>query len=186
MKWEALSIPGLMLATPRIHGDERGLLFESFNESEFCNATGVKPHFVQENHSRSACGVLRGIHLQAFPRAQGKLVRVVRGAIFDVAVDARRHSPTFGKWCGVELSETNPQALWVPAGFGHGFLSLRDDTEVVYRLTDYWQPTLERFIRWNDPDLGIEWPQHLQPILAQRDANAGTLSDIPDHELPPF
>ena len=123
MKWEALSIPGLMLATPRIHGDERGLLFESFNESEFCNATGVNPQFVQENHSRSACGVLRGIHLQAFPRAQGKLVRVVRGAIFDVAVDARRHSPTFGKWCGVELSETNPQALWVPAGFGHGFLS---------------------------------------------------------------
>jgi dTDP-4-dehydrorhamnose 3,5-epimerase len=185
MKSETLAIPGLVRFTPDIHGDDRGFLFESFNERDFQTATGTEARFVQENHSRSARGVLRGIHLQAYPGAQGKLVRVVRGAIFDVAVDARRHSPTFGQWCGVELSESNRHALWVPAGFGHGFLSLSDDTEVIYRLTDYWQPELQRFVRWNDPAIGIEWPIDPVPVLAPRDANADTLAHIPEHELVP-
>ena len=183
MKWEPLAILGLFLATPDIHGDDRGFLFESFNEIDFRKSTGVDTRFVQENHSRSACGVLRGIHLQAWPRSQGKLVRVVSGAIFDVVVDARRNSPTFGQWCGVELSESNHQVLWVPPGFGHGFLSLRDDTEVIYRLTDYWQPALERCIRWNDPAISIQWPLKPTPRLTPRDANAGALTDISEHEL---
>jgi len=186
VKSEPLTIPGLVLFTPHIHADSRGFVFESFNEHHFRNATGTDARFVQQNHSSSARGVLRGIHLQAFPRAQGKLIQVIRGAIFDVAVDARRHSPTFGKWCGVELSESNHQALWVPAGFGHGFISLSDNTEVQYHLTDYWQPGLERVVRWNDPDVGIKWPPAIQPLLTDRDAHAGGLSAIAESELTPI
>jgi len=183
---EPLRLPGLVLFTPLVHEDARGFVFEGFNARRFRDATGIDARFVQENHSRSARGVLRGMHLQAFPGAQGKLVRVVRGAIFDVAIDARRNSPTFGEWCGVELSESDRRALWVPAGFAHGFVALGDGTEVQYHLTEHWQPGLERVVRWNDPDVGIAWPPGVAPVLSDRDANAGTLAEIPEAELTPI
>jgi dTDP-4-dehydrorhamnose 3,5-epimerase len=166
---ETLAIPGLLLMTPRVFGDERGFFLESFNARDFRAASGIEPLFVQDNHSRSARHVLRGLHYQ-IRQAQGKLVRVILGEVFDVAVDLRRASPTFGMWAGVRLSAANRQQLWIPPGFAHGFLTLSDAAELLYKATDYYAPEHERRILWNDPDLGIAWPLAGEtPILSAQD-----------------
>ncbi|MCZ8253459.1 MAG: dTDP-4-dehydrorhamnose 3,5-epimerase [Hylemonella sp.] len=151
------AIPEVLIIEPKVFGDARGFFFESYNARAFAQATGLDLNFVQDNHSRSARGVLRGLHYQ-LKQAQGKLVRVVRGSVFDVAVDVRRSSPTFGRWVGVELSESNHRQLWVPAGFAHGFLVTSESAEFLYKTTDYYAPEHERCIAWNDPAIGIEWP----------------------------
>ena len=174
MKTTATAIPDVLIIEPRVFGDARGFFFESFNQQAFRAATGLDVVFVQDNHSRSAQGVLRGLHYQ-IEQPQGKLVRVVRGAVFDVAVDLRQASPTFGQWVGVELSEENHRQLWVPAGFGHGFLTLSETADFLYKTTDYYAPAFERCIAWNDPALGIEWPLHgLSALLSDKD-HAGVL-----------
>jgi dTDP-4-dehydrorhamnose 3,5-epimerase len=174
MKIVATAIPDVLIIEPRVFGDVRGFFFESFNEQAFRAATGLNVAFVQDNHSRSAKGVLRGLHYQ-IEQPQGKLVRVVRGAVFDVAVDLRQASPTFGHWVGVELSEENHRQLWVPAGFGHGFLTLSETADFLYKTTDYYAPAFERCIAWNDPALGIEWPLNgMAALLSQKD-QAGVL-----------
>ena len=174
MKIIATAIPDVLIIEPRVFGDARGFFFESFNEQAFRAATGLDVAFVQDNHSRSAQGVLRGLHYQ-IKQPQGKLVRVVRGAVFDVAVDLRQASLTFGQWVGVELSEENHRQLWVPAGFGHGFLTLSETADFLYKTTDYYAPEFERCIAWNDPTLGIEWPlDGLTALLSQKD-QAGVL-----------
>jgi dTDP-4-dehydrorhamnose 3,5-epimerase len=156
MKAVPTEIPGLLIIEPKVFGDSRGFFFESFNKRMFQEITGIEAEFVQDNHSRSAKGVLRGLHYQIM-QPQGKLVRVVRGKVFDVAVDLRRASPTFGKWVGLELSEENNRQLWIPPGFGHGFVVLSDSADFLYKTTDYWAPEHERSILWNDPDLAIDW-----------------------------
>ena len=156
----------------------RGFFFESFNQKAFNEATGLDLNFVQDNHSRSAKGVLRGLHYQLSPHAQGKLVRVVRGAVLDVAVDIRQGSPTFGQWVGVELSEDNHRQLWIPPGFAHGFLSLADDSVTLYKTTAYYSPAHERCIRWDDPQLAIDWPlQGLTPQLSGKDQAGASLQE---------
>ena len=152
------SIPDVVLIEPKVFGDSRGFFYESFNQQAFRAATGVLCDFVQDNHSRSSQGVLRGLHYQLPPRAQGKLVRVVRGAVFDVAVDIRKDSPTFGQWVGALLTEDNHRELWVPPGLAHGFLVLSESADVLYKTTDYYSPEHERCIRWDDPQLAIAWP----------------------------
>jgi len=152
------AIPDVVLIEPKVFGDSRGFFYESFNEQVFREKTGVACTFVQDNHSRSAQGVLRGLHYQLPPRAQGKLVRVVRGAVFDVAVDIRKDSPTFGRWVGALLSEDNHKQLWVPPGLAHGFLVLSESADFLYKTTDYYSPEHERCIRWDDPQLAIAWP----------------------------
>ena len=170
MKATRLSIPEVVLIEPKVFGDARGFFFESFNQKAFNEATGTNHPFVQDNHSRSSRGVLRGLHYQ-IQQAQGKLVRVARGAVFDVAVDIRRSSPTFGQWVGAELTEDNQQQLWVPPGFAHGFVVLSESADFLYKTTDYYAPQHERFIVWNDPSLGIEWPGlALPPALSGKDA----------------
>ena len=177
MKVTATKIPGLLIIEPRVFGDERGFFFESFNEKAFAEATGVKPSFVQDNHSKSAKGVLRGLHYQLPPKAQGKLVRVVQGEVFDVAVDIRKDSPTYGQWVGEILSADNKKQLWIPSGFAHGFLTLSDTAEFLYKTTDYWSPEHERAILWNDATLKIDWPLNgLTPQLAAKDAAAVAFS----------
>ena len=161
------SIPDVKLIEPKVFGDARGFFFESFNQKAFNEATGTNHQFVQDNHSRSAKGVLRGLHYQ-IQQPQGKLVRVVRGAVFDVAVDIRKSSPTFGRWVGAELSEDNQHQLWVPPGFAHGFLVLSDMADFLYKTTDYYAPQYERSILWNDSDLNIDWPIG-EPILSNKD-----------------
>lgn len=151
------TLPDVLIIEPKVFGDDRGFFFESFNQAAFAQATGLNPQFVQDNHSRSAKGVLRGLHYQ-IQQAQGKLVRVVRGRVFDVAVDLRRSSAHFGRWVGVELTESNHRQLWVPPGFGHGFLTLSDSAEFLYKTTDYYAPQHERCIAWNDPAIAIDWP----------------------------
>jgi len=173
---ERLAIPEVLLLTPRVFGDARGFFFESFNATRFAEATGVALPFVQDNHSRSTRGVLRGLHYQLPPHAQGKLVRVTQGEVFDVAVDIRRSSPSFGRWVGALLSAENPRQLWVPPGFAHGFLTLSETAEFLYKTTDYYAPQCERVIRWDDPALAIEWPSGLTPSLAARDAAAPALA----------
>jgi dTDP-4-dehydrorhamnose 3,5-epimerase len=168
MKIIPTEIPEVMLIEPRVFGDERGFFFESFNEQVFQDKIGPDVRFVQDNHSRSAANVLRGLHYQ-IQQTQGKLVRVVAGAVFDVAVDIRRSSATFGQWVGYELSAENKKQLWVPAGFAHGFLSLTDGTEVLYKATDFYAPTHERAILWNDPDLDIAWPLTTEPVVSGKD-----------------
>ena len=168
MKATRLAIPDVVLIEPKVFGDARGFFFESFNQKAFNEATGTQHEFVQDNHSRSAKGVLRGLHYQA-QQPQGKLVRVVRGAVFDVAVDIRKGSPTFGQWVGEELSEDNHRQLWVPPGFAHGFVVLSDAAEFLYKTTDYYAPQFERCIMWNDPTLDIDWPTQL-PILSDKDS----------------
>ena len=153
MKVIETKIPGLLVIEPRVFGDERGFFFESFNEKSFAEATGATPNFVQDNHSKSAKGVLRGLHYQLPPKAQGKLVRVVQGEVFDVAVDIRKDSPTYGQWVGEVLSADNKRQLWIPPGFAHGFLTLSDTAEFLYKTTDYWSPEHERAIVWNDETL---------------------------------
>jgi dTDP-4-dehydrorhamnose 3,5-epimerase len=174
-------IPGVVIIEPKVFGDERGFFYESFNERRFRELTGVAQPFVQDNHSRSARNVLRGLHYQV-RQPQGKLVRVVAGAVFDVAVDLRRSAPTFGKWVGVELSAENKRQLWIPPGFAHGFLVLSDFAEFVYKTTDYWEPGLERALRWDDPAVGIEWPLRGAPQLSARDAQARGLADAETFE----
>ena len=163
------AIPDVLILEPKVFGDSRGFFFESFNAQDFAQATGLTVNFVQDNHSRSAQGVLRGLHYQ-LQQPQGKLVRVVRGAVFDVAVDIRRSSPTYGKWVGVELSEDNHKQLWVPAGFAHGFLVLSESADFLYKTTDYYAPAHERCIVWNDPDIDIRWPAIVDsPRLSNKD-----------------
>ncbi|WP_133650905.1 dTDP-4-dehydrorhamnose 3,5-epimerase [Paraburkholderia flava] len=170
------ALPEVKLIEPKVFGDARGFFFESFNGREFAEL--VEPHavFVQDNHSRSAKGVLRGLHYQ-IQHAQGKLVRVVEGEVFDVAVDVRKHSPNFGKWVGVHLSAENKRQLWVPEGFAHGFVVLSDSAEFLYKTTDYWYPEFERSIVWNDPEIGIEWPIEGEPLVAAKDAAGKRLSE---------
>ena len=169
------AIPDVLMLQPKVFGDSRGFFFESFNEQDFAQATGLNVTFVQDNHSRSAKGVLRGLHYQV-QQPQGKLVRVVRGAVFDVAVDIRRSSPTFGQWVGSELSEDNHRQFWVPPGFAHGFVVLSESADFLYKTTDYYAPAHERCIAWNDPDIGIEWPVGLEPVLSAKDVSGMPLA----------
>ena len=159
MKFTPLAIPEVVLIEPKVFGDSRGFFLESFKQELFNQATGTKHDFIQDNHSRSSKGVLRGLHYQLNPHAQGKLVRVITGAVFDVAVDIRRSSPTFGRWVGAELTAENHHQLWIPPGFAHGFVVLSDTADFVYKTTAYYAPETDRGILWNDPDIGIEWPQ---------------------------
>ncbi|VXB93766.1 dTDP-4-deoxyrhamnose-3,5-epimerase [Pseudomonas sp. 8BK] len=161
-------LPGVLILEPKVFGDQRGFFFESFNARAFAKATGLQCEFVQDNHSRSQLGVLRGLHYQV-QQAQGKLVRVTAGEVYDVAVDLRRSSPTFGHWVGVHLSAENKRQLWVPAGFAHGFLVLSEFAEFLYKTTDYYAPEHERCIRWDDPTLAIEWPLDGAPQLSPKD-----------------
>lgn len=171
------AIPDVLVLEPRVFGDARGFFLESFNQRVFEQAVGGKICFVQDNHSRSAKGVLRGLHYQT-RQAQGKLVRVARGRVFDVAVDIRRDSPAFGKWVGVELSEDNHRQLWIPPGLAHGFLVLSDAADFLYKTTDYYAPDYECSIRWDDPDLAIEWPLEAPPTLSKKDAEACRFLDL--------
>ena len=177
MKATALSIPDIFLFEPKIFGDERGFLFESFNQNNFKIATGISPTFVQDNHSKSNLGVLRGLHYQIPPKAQGKLIRATQGEIFDVVVDIRQNSPTFGQWLGELLSADNKKQLWVPAGFAHGFLTLSETAEVLYKATDFFSPKSERCLSWDDPDISIDWPFHGEPILSDKDRHGLTLHE---------
>lgn len=170
------AIPGVLILDPKVFGDARGFFFESFNARDFANATGLNVEFVQDNHSKSTRGVLRGLHYQ-IEHAQGKLVRVVHGEVFDVAVDLRRSSPTFGRWVGERLSAENHKQLWLPPGFAHGFVVLSESAEFLYKTTDYWYPEYERSLRWNDPAIGIDWPIDTQPLLAPKDAAAKPLAE---------
>ncbi len=174
-EFERLEIPDVILVKPKVFGDERGFFMETYKASEF-KKNGIEYDFVQDNHSRSQKGVLRGLHYQLRPMEQGKLVRCVRGRIWDVAVDIRKGSPWFGKWVAVELSEENKLMLWVPPGFTHGFVALEDGTEVVYKVTKEYAPELDRGIIWNDPDIGIEWPVE-NPVLSQKDSRLPTLKE---------
>ena len=176
MKVVPTALPDVLIIEPQVFGDERGFFFESFNERKFRELTGVTLPFVQDNHSKSAKGVLRGLHYQV-QQAQGKLVRVVSGAVYDVAVDLRRSSPHFGKWVGVELSGENKRQLWVPPGFGHGFVVTTDSAEFLYKTTDYYAPEYERAILWNDPALGIDWPLEGEPQLSGKDKAGKLLAD---------
>lgn len=170
MKVIPTDIPDVMILEPKVFGDDRGFFFESFNQKVWGEVMGLHTSFVQDNHSRSGRNVLRGLHYQIH-RPQGKLVRVVSGEVFDVAVDIRKASPTFGKWVGAILSAENKRQIWVPEGFAHGFLVLSEFAEFLYKTTDYWYPEYERSIIWNDPDLAIAWPLVGQPILARKDQN---------------
>ncbi|WP_296494242.1 dTDP-4-dehydrorhamnose 3,5-epimerase [Rhodoferax sp.] len=162
------ALPGVLILEPKVFGDARGFFFESFNARDFAQCTGLDVPFVQDNHSKSAKGVLRGLHYQ-IEHPQGKLVRVTQGEVFDVAVDLRRSSPHFGKWEGVLLSADNKRQLWIPPGFAHGFLVTSDSAEFLYKTTDYWYPEHERCLHWNDPALGVEWPVAAAPLLAAKD-----------------
>lgn len=176
MKITPLDIPDVVRFEPKVFGDDRGFFFESFNHRQFEDAIGRSVQFVQDNHSRSVKGVLRGLHYQLH-RAQGKLVRVVHGEVFDVAVDIRRSSPTFGKWVGSYLSAENKHQLWVPEGFAHGFVVLSDSAEFLYKTTDYYAPEHERCISWNDPAIGIDWPLKGEPALSGKDRQGKCLAD---------
>ena len=168
------ALPDVLILEPKVFGDERGFFFESFNRRDFEKACGLQVDFVQDNHSKSSKGVLRGLHYQ-IQHPQGKLVRVTQGQVFDVAVDLRRSSPHFGKWVGVELSADNKRQLWVPPGFAHGFLVMSESAEFLYKTTDYWFPEHERSLLWNDPTVGIVWPIQDTPKLASKDADGKTL-----------
>lgn len=173
-----LELPDVLVLEPRVFEDDRGFFFESFNARTFAEATGVDAEFVQDNHSRSSKGVLRGLHYQVPPRPQAKLVRVTKGSVFDVAVDIRRSSPTFGRWVGAELSATNHLQLWIPVGFAHGFVALEEGAEVLYKTTGYYSPECDRSIAWNDPAIGVDWPTVAGgPILSAKDAQAPLLED---------
>lgn len=172
-----LAIPGVFQFTPKVFGDDRGFFYESFNANVFEEVTGLRTDFVQDNHSRSVKGVLRGLHYQLPPRAQGKLVRVVQGEVFDVAVDIRRSSPTFGKWVGAVLSAENKIQLWIPPGFAHGFVTLSETAEFLYKTTDFYSPASERCIAWDDPEIGIEWPIDFSPSLSGKDQLGGALAN---------
>ena len=170
------AIPEVLILEPKIFGDSRGFFFESFNAKDFADATGLNVSFIQDNHSKSAKGVLRGLHYQ-LQQAQGKLVRVTQGSVFDVAVDIRKSSPIFGKWVGCELSGTNHRQFWVPAGFAHGFVVLSESADFLYKTTDYYAPAHERCIAWNDPHIGIIWPQGITPSLSAKDKQGVNLNE---------
>ena len=179
MQATRLAIPDVMLIEPKVFGDTRGFFFESFNQRAFNDATGTSHQFVQDNHSRSTQGVLRGLHFQVSPKAQGKLVRVVRGAVFDVAVDIRPGSPTAGQWVGVELTEDSHRQLWIPPGLAHGFLVLSESADFVYKTTDYYSPQHERSLAWNDPQLAIAWPDlGKAPVLSGKDLAGLSLAAV--------
>lgn len=174
------AIPDVFIIEPKVFGDARGFFLESFNQRQFEAGIGQRVDFVQDNHSRSAQGVLRGLHYQ-IQRPQAKLVRVVRGAVFDVAVDMRKSSPNFGQWVGVELTEDNNRQLWIPQGFAHGFLVLSEVADFLYKTSEYYAPEHERCIAWNDPGIGVRWPLERQPILSAKDLNG-----LPLAEAEPF
>ena len=177
MKFTPTDIPEVILIEPRVFGDDRGFFMETYQKEKFA-AAGIAHHFVQDNHSRSVRGTLRGLHYQ-INHTQGKLVRFISGEVFDVAVDLRRSSPTFGKWVGYILSADNKRMLWVPPGFGHGFYTISDWAEVVYKATDFYSPPDERSIIWNDPEIGIKWPEQVNEtlILSDKDAQGSTLKN---------
>jgi len=177
MQATKLEIEGLVVFEPRVFADDRGAFFESFNAQRFKDATGLDIDFVQDNHSISRKGVVRGLHYQLPPHAQGKLVRVAVGSAYDVAVDIRKGSPTFGKWAGVLLSAENRKQFWIPAGFAHGFMALEDRTEFLYKTTDFWHGASERAIRWDDPQLRIDWPDAGPPVVSGKDAVAPLFAD---------
>ncbi|MGE7962618.1 dTDP-4-dehydrorhamnose 3,5-epimerase [Pseudomonas sp. NPDC089918] len=176
MKATPLAIPEVILFEPKVFGDDRGFFYESFNQKAFEEAVGRSVQFVQDNHSRSVKGVLRGLHYQV-KQTQGKLVRVTQGEVFDVAVDLRKSSPTFGKWVGAHLSAENKQQLWVPEGFAHGFVVLSENAEFLYKTTDYYAPIHERSLAWNDPSIGIDWPLAAAPTLSTKDQAAVLLQN---------
>lgn len=176
MKATPLAIPEVVLIEPRVFGDERGFFFESFNQIKFEEAIGRSVQFVQDNHSRSVKHVLRGLHYQ-IQQPQGKLVRVVQGEVFDVAVDLRKSSPTFGQWASRILSAENKCQLWIPEGFAHGFVVLSDTAEFLYKTTDYYAPAYERCLLWNDPALDIQWPAGINPILSAKDAQGKSFNE---------
>jgi dTDP-4-dehydrorhamnose 3,5-epimerase len=171
-------LDGLLVFEPTVFRDERGYFFESWNHRDFREATGFEPEFVQDNQSGSKRGVLRGLHYQVLPEPQGKLVRAVAGSVFDVAVDLRTFSPTFGRWFGTELSAENHRQLWIPVGFAHGFLATSDWAEVQYKVTGYHSRPCERVLRWDDPEVGIGWPLDVAPLLSDRDGAAPALRDV--------
>lgn len=177
MAYEKLALPEVVLFTPKVFGDERGFFFESFSEREFVEATGLDYRFVQDNHSKSVKGVLRGLHYQLPPNAQGKLVRVVQGAVFDVAVDIRKSSPNFGKWAGAMLSADNKQQLWIPPGFAHGFVTLTETAEFLYKTTDFYAPQSERCIAWDEPSIGVDWHYAETPQLSAKDLQGAALAN---------
>lgn len=177
MKATPLALPDVILLEPKVFGDERGFFFESYNEQVFRQATGLEVSFVQDNHSKSSRGVLRGLHYQLPPCTQGKLVRVVSGEVFDVAVDIRKNSPTAGQWVGEVLSASNKRQLWIPPGFAHGFLVLSETAEFLYKTTEYYAPELERCIVWDDPEVAIEWPLQESPVLSAKDGAGVRFSD---------
>ena len=170
------AIPDLLILEPKVFGDTRGFFFESFNAKNFAQATGLNVNFVQDNHSRSSKGVLRGLHYQV-QQTQGKLVHVTQGVVFDVAVDIRKSSPTFGKWVGCELSDSNHRQLWIPPGFAHGFMVLSESADFLYKTTDYYAPAHERCIAWNDPSIGINWPEGITPLLSAKDQQGIALAE---------
>lgn len=176
MHIQTTAILDVLIIEPKVFGDDRGFFYESFNEYRFAEQTGVVTRFVQDNHSKSAKNVLRGLHYQ-IQQPQGKLVRVVAGEVFDVAVDIRKSSPTFGHWVGVTLSAENKRQLWMPPGFAHGFVVTSESAEFLYKTTDYWAPEFERSILWNDPDIGIEWPIDTEPLLSGKDQAGKLLAD---------
>ena len=178
MKITPSSLPEVLIVEPKVFGDARGFFTESWNEAAFNKAVGHEVRFVQDNHSRSARGVLRGLHYQMPPHAQGKLVRCVAGSVFDVAVDMRRSSANFGRWAGAELSSDNHRQLWIPPGFAHGFLVLSETADFLYKTTDYYAPQAEGALRWDDPTVSVEWPDlGMAPLLAEKDAKAPLLAD---------
>ena len=177
MKVTPTSIPDLLVIEPKVFGDERGFFYESFNQEAFNKTTGLNEVFVQDNHSHSMQGVLRGLHYQMPPKAQGKLVRVTRGAVWDVAVDIRKKSSTFGKWIGIELTEHNHKQLWIPRGFAHGFIVTSESADFIYKTSDYYSQADERCISWNDPMLDIHWPKNINPILSNKDSMGSLLTD---------
>ena len=176
MKITPTEIPDVLIIEPNVFGDSRGFFFESYNEKKFMEMTGLQVTFVQDNHSRSKKHVLRGLHYQV-QQPQGKLVRVISGEVFDVAVDIRRSSPTFGKWVGEYLTAENKKQMWVPAGFAHGFLVLSDVAEFLYKTTDYWAPEHERCIQWNDPVLNVQWPITGNPLVSEKDEQGVSFQD---------
>ncbi|MGK5017071.1 MULTISPECIES: dTDP-4-dehydrorhamnose 3,5-epimerase [unclassified Janthinobacterium] len=176
MQIQTTAIPEVLILEPTVFGDDRGFFYESFNQKRFAELTGVTRPFVQDNHSKSAKGVLRGLHYQ-IQQPQGKLVRVTAGAVFDVVVDLRKSSPTFGRWVGVVLSAANKRQLWIPEGFAHGFLVTSDNAEFLYKTTDYWAPEFERSLLWNDPAIGIDWPLDGEPLLSGKDKAATLLAN---------
>lgn len=176
MQIQTTAIPEVLILEPTVFGDDRGFFYESFNQKRFAELTGVTRPFVQDNHSKSAKVVLRGLHYQ-IQQPQGKLVRVTAGAVFDVVVDLRKSSPTFGRWVGVVLSAANNRQLWIPEGFAHGFLVTSDNAEFLYKTTDYWAPEFERSLLWNDPAIGIDWPLDGEPLLSGKDKAATLLAN---------